>query len=461
MRTFKFLSWIGTFTVLVIGILGMAGVIDFNQFVDSLSGGGGVVWAVATAAATITKTGTDQITGVVDTERTRTASSELLLNDISSAITIMRPDLYPLDTLLRRIGSADSVKSWEWDWYESDYRGWADTLAHAFDTSSSGQYSSSTHVNSLCVTNIHFWAIHDSFMLPDYADDDDDGPIVGIVVSKNTTTSHIGVIVINTVQLPDLTNGSRIIRMGTAKSELDAQTAQYGIMPQKTNNYVQIHMKQVEEGIYQRYHKKEVEWSMNDLKAAAMEDHRRGAEFTSWFGKAGKSYDPEADNYKYSTNGLIRYITKNIEFNETVSAANAEFLSITKQIFTGNAGSKTRFVFATSEWMEWLATVDTVARQRDAGSTKEIYGITFDKIQTNYGTLNVLYHQLLDDWIPGRAIQLDMNNLYRKEFKPLALRQVDLKSSGQRLTNATVIEEIFGLEVRYPLTHSILTPASS
>lgn len=73
----------------------------------------------------------------------------------------------------------------------------------------------------------------------------------------------------------------------------------------------------------------------------------------------------------------------------------------------------------------------------------------------------VLYHQLLDDWDPQKAMVLDMNNVYRKEFKNLGLRQVDLIKSGQRLTNATVIEEIFGLEIRYPLTHAILTPASS
>jgi hypothetical protein len=263
------------------------------------------------------------------------------------------------------------------------------------------------------------------------------------------------------IDLLDMPLGTRIVRMGTAKGEFDAQTGQYGILPQKVGNYMQIHMKQVEEGIYQKFHKKEVAWTMNDLKAAAMEDHRRGAEFTSWFGKKGKSFDDEANNYKYTSDGVIRFLTKKIEVNETPVNANKEFLSLTKKIFTGNGGSKTRYVFAGSEWMEWLASVDTVSRQRDAGSVKEMFGVIFDRIQTNYGTLLVYYHQLLDDWAPEKAIQLDMNNIYRKEFKNLALREVDLKTSGQRLSNATVIEEIFGLEVRYPLTHSIIGPEGS
>ncbi|MDD3962372.1 MAG: DUF5309 family protein [Bacteroidales bacterium] len=454
MRTIiKYFSALATLSLAVVGILTVAGVIDLNALMDML-GNGGAILAVAGSAAVIAET-------PIDTTKTSSASSELLMSDISQAITIMRPDLYPLDTMLRRVGSAETIKSWEFEWYETDYRGWADTLASPFDTSSSGTYNSNNKVHTLTVTNIHFWVINDTFMIPAYDDTENDGPIQGIVVSKNSSTNSIGVVIVGGGDLPDMASGTKIIRMAPAKSELDAQTAQYGVMPQKESNYVQIHMKQVEEGIYQRYHKKEVNWTMNDLKAAAMEDHRRGAEFTSIFGKKGKTYDPEVENYKYTTNGLIRYISKSIDYTESPTNSNTEFLRITKSIFTGNAGSKTRYVFGGSEFMEWLASVDSVSRQRDAGSVKEQFGITFDRIQTNYGTLMVLYHQLLDDWDPQKAMVLDMNNVYRKEFKNLGLRQVDLIKSGQRLTNATVIEEIFGLEIRYPLTHAILTPASS
>ncbi len=451
MRNFRILSLLTTLVVVIIGILGLTGVIDFSQLPGILIGGGGTTWAIATAASTVE--------GPLGSEETRAASSDLLLNDISSAITIMRPDLYPLDTLLRRIGSAEPRDSWEFDWYQTDFRGWADTLAAPFDTSASGTYSSSAHTHTLTVSNVHYWAVHDTFMIPAYTDVD--GPFVGIVTSKTNATNSLNVLIVGGADLPDMDISTRIVRMGTAKNEFDAQTGQYGILPNKTGNYMQIHMKQIEQGIYQKYHKKEVAWTMNDLKAAAMEDHRRGSEFTSWFGKKGKSFDDEANNYKYTSAGVIRFLTKNIEFQENPANANAEFMGMTKSIFTGNGGSKTRFVFAGGDWMEWLSKADTVVRQRDAGSVKEMYGVTFDRIQTNYGTLLVYYHPLLDDWAPEKAIQLDMNNIYRKEFKPLALREVDLIKSGTRLSNATVIEEIFGLEVRYPLTHAILSPGSS
>jgi hypothetical protein len=451
MRKFRILSLLTTLVVVTIGILGLTGVIDLASLPGMLIGGGGTTWAIATATATVE--------GPLGSEETRAASSDLLLNDISSAITIMRPDLYQLDTLLRRIGSAEPKDSWEFDWYQTDFRGWADTLAAPFDTSASGTYSSSAHTHTLTVSNVHYWSVHDTFMIPAYTDVD--GPFVGIVTAKTNATNSLNVLIVGGADLPDMVISTRIVRMGTAKNEFDATTGQYGILPNKTGNYMQIHMKQIEQGIYQKYHKKEVAWTMNDLKAAAMEDHRRGAEFTSWFGKKGKSFDDEANNYKYTSAGLIRFLTKNIEFNETPANSNTEFMSMTKSIFTGNGGSKTRFVWGGGDWMEWLAKADTVTRQRDAGSVKEMFGITFDRIQTNYGTLLVSYHPLLDDWAPEKAIQLDMNNIYRKEFKPLALREVDLKSSGIRLSNATVIEEIFGLEVRYPLTHAILSPASS
>jgi len=457
MKKLRFIQLFAMLSMLVVGILGVTGVVDINNLLDVVfTNGGGATWAIATAAATIA----DQ---PVDTPTVKAASTDLLLNDISQAITIMRPDLYPLDTLLRRVGAADKIKSWTWEWYANDYRGWADTLAQAFDTSASGTVvsTSSGAVHTLTVSNIHFWTVSDTFMLPDYDDDDGDGPIVGLVIAKTAATSTINVLIINTADLPDMPSGTKIVRMGPAKSELDAQTAQYGIMPQKTNNNVQIHMKQVEEGIYERYHKKEVPWSMNDLKAAAMEDLRRGAEFTSWFGKKGYSYDTEAENYVHTTNGVLRYINNTFEYTETPANSNVEFLQMTKHIFTGNAGSKTRYLFGGGDFMEWLASVDTVQHQRDAGSVKEMYGITFDRIQTNYGTLMVLYHQLFDDWKSENAICLDLNNIYRKSYKSLGLRKVELVKSGQRLSDATVIEEIFGLETRYPLTHSIVAPASS
>ena len=97
----------------------VAGVIDLNALMDML-GNGGAIWAVAGSAAVIAET-------PIDTTKTSSASSELLMSDISQAITIMRPDLYPLDTMLRRVGSAETIKSWEFEWYETDYRGWADT----------------------------------------------------------------------------------------------------------------------------------------------------------------------------------------------------------------------------------------------------------------------------------------------------------------------------------------------
>jgi len=457
MKSFRIFSYLTTLVVLVIAILGVTGVVDINSLLDVVMGhGAGHVYAIATAAATIE--------GVpVDTPTVKSASSDLLLDDISQAITIMRPDLYPLDTLLRRVGAADMVKSWTWHWYANDYRGWADTLASAFDTSASGTVVSTSagDVHTVTVTNIHYWTVADTAMFPAYEDDDADGPLMALVIGKNTAAKTLALIVVNSVDMPDMPLGSKIVRMGPAKSELDAQTSQYGIMPQKTDNNVQIHMKQVEAGLYEQHHKKEVPWSMNDLKSAAMEDMRRGAEFTSWFGKKGYTYNTDEENYVHTSNGVIRYIENSYEYTETPADASVEFLQMTKSIFTGNAGSKTRYLFGGGDFMEWLAGVETVQKQRDAGSVHEMYGITFEKIQTNYGTLMVLYHQLFDDWKSENAVVLDLNNIYRKEYKKLALRKVDLVKSGQRLSDATVIEEIFGLETRYGLTHSILSPASS
>jgi len=452
MRKFAtYLSYATTLLVCVVAVLGLTGVIDLGTLLDSVLGNGGVIWAVAGAGVIVTSE-------PVTTDNATTASSELLMTEIDKAITIMRPDLYPLDTLLRMAGGAEKISAWEYEWYATDYRGYADTLRTAFDKD-----LSSTGVHTIYVNNIHFWTVHDTILIPAYTDANS-GPIMCLVVAKNTSSNALTVIPANCTSdlLPDMIQGTVLLRMGSAKNELDAQTSQYAVFPQKDSNYCQYFMQQVEESFFEKAHKKEVEWNIDDLKAASLEDLRRSMELTAWFGRKEKFYDTEAENYKYAMNGVTRYITNAVPYEASPANTNAAFLQITNQIFRGNAGSKTRYLFGGAEFMEWLSSVDTVTRQRDAGSVKEEFGIEFERIRTIYGTLNILYHQLFDDaGYSDKAVVLDMNNIYKKVWNPLDVRKIELKKSGIKNADAYAIDETSTIVAKYPLTHAILSPANS
>lgn len=446
-KTINYLSLGSLLLVAVAAVLGVAGVIDLSAFLGS----GSAILMIAPAASIVTSE-------PVTTTNASTASTELLMTDIDKAITVMRPDLYPLDTLLRMAGGAEKIDSWEYEWYATDYRGYTDTIKTAFDKD-----ASSTGVHTLRVNNIHIWTNHDTVLIPEHTDLSG-GPIMCLVIAKNTSAGTLTVIASDLTSdlLPDLPVGTKLVRLGPAKSELDAQTSQYAVFPQKESNYCQYQMKQVEESFFQKAHKKEVEWNIDDFKAAALEDLRRGQELTAWFGKKEKFQDTEANDYKYTTNGVTRYITNSIDYTANPSNANVEWLQITNQIFRGNAGSKTRYMFAGAEFMEWVASIDTINKQRDAGSVKEMYGIVFDQVRTVYGVLNILYHQLFDDaGYSDKAVVLDLNNVHKKVWFPLDVRKIELKKSGIKNADAYAIDETSMTIVKYPLTHAIVQPAGS
>ena len=78
--------------------------------------------AMATAAAQV-------VDGTVTTDAVDAASTNLLRPEISQLITKIRPDVFPLDTILREVGNVGKVESREYKFYSSDVRGVQDTMA--------------------------------------------------------------------------------------------------------------------------------------------------------------------------------------------------------------------------------------------------------------------------------------------------------------------------------------------
>ena len=249
--------------------------------------------------------------------------------------------------------------------------------------------------------------------------------------------------------------------IGPAKAEKDAQTTPYGILPDKSWNYSQIFMEQVEQSVYEALHKKEVEWGLKDFKAQSIFDLRESMEFTTLFGYRNKIFDPDDADYKYMTGGVTRYIDTELEYTLN-SITDKNFVSWTKTMFTGNSGSDTRYFFVGSGLNQQLHSVGTITKQLEAKSTEVKYGITFSKIETNFGVFYIKHHPLLDraGWTNNGLI-LDLNNIEKFVFKPMEVRELELKKSGQRNVDAFVIDEAFGLALRYPDTHAIVKPAAS
>ena len=182
---------------------------------------------------------------------------------------------------------------------------------------------------------------------------------------------------------------------------------------------------------------------------------------TSLFGARGYKYDPIGENYKYFSGGIYRYANGSIEYTSG-ALTDKTFNAWARDIFTGNAGSDMRILFAGKDLMTEMASVSSIQKQIEAKGTEVKFGVKFNMIETNFGTLAVKHHNLFNDvgW-EGKGLVLDVNNIERHVWKEMESTKIDLKGSGQKNADAYKIDEAFCIATRYPATHFVIEPAAT
>jgi len=428
-------------------------------FSTVLAFGGTVIYALITGA--VIQADPVTVAGV------KAGSADLDKDYVSKKVTQMKPAATPLDTIMRQIPTQVDCKSFVSEYYAVDSRPFYDTVNTAYVSQGDGAL-----VADLKVNNISMWSADDTVMFNGVTGVDG-LDLVCFIISKNVSAQTVKIQPLNGPAGSGTTDGemilpasipkdTRMVRCGACKHELDAQTTPYAIIPVKAENYLQIFMAQVEESTFQKIHEKEVDWGFSDYEAQNIYDMRATMENSFIFGVKRKFSDNTNAKERYTTGGAIRYITKALEYgtgglDRTID--NATFVDWNQSIFQGNSGSDTRVLFGGDGLMANLMKVDTVLKQIEAKSTEVVYGIRFNKIETNHGVLLFKRHPMLSlaGW-SERGIVLDLNYIEKHTFKPMGTRKLSLKESGQRNVDAVVIEEATGLILRYPDTHAIIKP---
>ena len=444
----------------LVGVFALAFVVFEPASVTAfLFGGGGITTAFSAGAGSVTS----------DTPTTSIASEkaeDLLRPKISQKITWMKPNLYPMDTIMRQIKSVGRMGSWEYKFYNAEMRGINDTLASEFDTSASGTFSSETNEHTITVTKPHIWNVYDNILFQDQVGSDGK-VLVGHITGKNAAEGTLTVVAVNGLgdeglDLPDMSVGQSITRMSNTQSELAAQTSPYSIYPVDEFNYAQRYMAQIEESVYHKLHtEKEVPWGEKEFKIMALYDLRRSMEFQNLFGYRRKLYIDAVSDYKYFSGGIVRYISKGIEYSDA-DIDNAGFYNWCENIFTGNSGSETRVLFVGKKLLTKMATIPTVEKQLDGGSVDVKWGLKFSRIESLYGELLVKYHPLFDEvgWAE-HGLVLDFANIEQAIFEPMKQTKLDLIKAGTKNVNASVISEAYTTITRYPATHAVIYPSSA
>lgn len=398
---------------------------------------------------------------ILTTSLARELAPGLVRNTIDERIVHIRPMSTPVDQISRCAG-ARPTKSMVVEYYS------VDTKPTSAYTTKSVTPAVPDDAETAAVLTLHtdadkIFEPSETLILPEVYVSDSAGGRYALqlyVTGKPTAASGGGVECMVTnlpadragCSIGTIMKGTKIVRMGRAAAELDVQTPQFTACPRKERNNCQIFKMQVEQSTMQRIIDKEVGWTFSDQEEAAIIDMRLGMEKNFLFGARARISDPAKQQEVFLTGGI--WGQTDHTFVMPAAGVTADTLvDLCREAFTGNNGSRRKILLAGTKLVELLSKLDyskTVA----AGETVVKWGIELKEICSNFGSLYILHSEIFDQCgHEADGFVLDPDYVTKYCHTPFSVETLDLRTSGQRNTDAVVITEASCLVLRYPQTH--------
>lgn len=290
-------------------------------------------------------------------------------------------------------------------------------------------------------------------------------------VQKCTVTTDAGQVIAGTTdsskwQIPAISYGTEAYLLGRSAGELDTTSPAIEYLPTERTGYAQIFKTEITMSNYAKMADKDVKWDLSEVEEEALFDYRRTKEKSFLFGRMSKVYDDVKRKEIYRTGGIFREVLRaqnGVAYavyagQTTQKAANDVITDMMKAIFVGNNGAKERFVLAGSEAVARLTKMMGVAQKnQDALQTEIIMGITWSKIVSPFGTLNLVSHPIFDETpYASYALVIDPQFLKKKEVLALDRQQVDGKEHLIVNGDIVIFSETSGVAVYNPKAHHVL-----
>jgi len=241
--------------------------------------------------------------------------------------------------------------------------------------------------------------------------------------------------------------------MGRAAAELDVQTSQYEALPEKKQNYCQIFKAQIEQSTMLKAANKEVGWTFSDQEEVAIYDMRQGMERSFLFGNMARITDPAKKSEVFLTGGIWNQAGKQASYPSGKLNA-AAWLKIMSEAFTGHGGSARKILIAGTELIEQLSLLEGNQRVMLPGDVVSRWGLDFTEMHSKFGTLYVIHSEIMDSCgHSADGLIIDPEYLTKYVHIPFSADTLDLRTSGQRNTEAVVLTEVSCLVLRYPEAH--------
>ncbi len=403
------------------------------------------------------------VDGPLTTDVTREGSPDLLLNEIDQQIVKIRPMATPIDQLSRCAGSKH-VGSMTVDYYNVDTKPTTAQMKIAYSEPEGEEVTEDVVKTKIYTTNDEIFDASDTILVKGIQGFTSDGmalsdnDLVLYVVSRDQD-GGIYVMPVNGkvinghgMFMPSIGQGTTLIRMGRAASELDVMSPQFEALPQKAQNYCQIFKMQIEQSTLQKLSNKEVDWDMSDQEEAAIYDMRLGMEKSYLFGVKKRLWDPVKKENVMLTGGIWFQAGKTFNYDEGTLTQDA-IIDLMREAFTGNAGSKRKILIGGSNLIGRLNKLD-FTKVVTAGESVVKWGIDFSELRSKFGTLYVLLSEVFDEvGMPDNGMIIDPEYLQKYSHIPFTSESLNLKASGQRNVDALVLTEASCLVLRYPKAH--------
>lgn len=398
----------------------------------------------------------------LETTDVRKLRPDMIKDPIDQNLVQIRPTLTPLDTIMR-YAKPMSTKNFEFGWYSIDTRPVDDTIATA--TLNSNSKPEAVYGVITLSGNQDLIDETDTLYIPSVKGADGK-PLMLYVTKKSSTGLEFA---INEKQMTNtagtysipagVATGAVVYRLGRAAAETDVLTPATSYLPTKSTGYCQIFKCQIAQSTYEKMMDKEIKWDFNEIEEQALYEFRLTLEASMLFGEGGKIYDRNKKKYIYTTDGIVNNVTKTHQLDVTdKTKGNEELIKLCRTVFQGNAGAKSRVMFAGSKFVEYLSTIQSVQKQVDAGNTEVVWGMEWKTIKTNFGTLLLMQHDLFDQYgWSEKALIIDPDYIKKWQLQSMERFNVDAKGSAILNGDITVFTEVCGAAVYYPSTHCIVT----
>jgi hypothetical protein len=400
------------------------------------------------------------IPGTQTFEKTDAASPGHIKRSVSQVVTEIRPDAYPLDTMLRNIRQSEKIANVKHEYETVKYRERVSALTAGF--TAAGAAGDETVV--LTINNVRIWAVDDTAYVPTI-NGASSQPLRLLVMAVNRALNQITVTAINsptadTQRVPTIANNTKLYRMGNAKNELDSITDIIAMEPTQEFNFCQIQMAFLEESVLSSLMTTESGYDYKDKYLQQIYDMRSSCEFTHLYGKRSKTINKITDKTHYTADGIRAKITNTHTFVGNATTVEAiskkDVTSLLEKVFSGNDGSEERLLLGGSTLIRHL---QNISLNKEIGPTeiKAVHGVKVQRLETDFGVLNIKHSKAMDEFGDSEVgLVLDLKHIYKHDLEKLSTEKLDPDKAGlRRVKNAYRMLENSCVTTRYPDVHYV------